>query len=119
GAAARAIEGGVASTTKRILAGATDVAIQSTLHPMSYEGALDKYIGQIEVRQDEDGNDILLARTSLYNTLMTEMNNNIDTIDENIALARENGDTKLLAELKANRETLVKGRERIQQPEGA
>jgi len=116
GALGRRVGKVVSATTGKYLSGTSNLIVgtsgnlltQAALHPHTYKNAFEKYAGDFEIRTDEDGNEEILAGRRLYNTLKHENALFIEQMEENLAIAKEEGNEEKIKEIK---DAIVKAEE--------
>jgi hypothetical protein len=95
----------LATPLVRTLAVSGNLATQTALHSGTYNSSMDKYVGELEMVEGKNGQPIFLARQDLYNSLKEENSLMLEEID--IALTKNSGDPKAVAELQAARKNLI------------
>ncbi|MCK4521074.1 MAG: hypothetical protein KAU20_00745, partial [Nanoarchaeota archaeon] len=104
----------MATPLVKTLAVSGNLAAQTTLHSGTYNSALDKYVGDVEIVEGVDGEPVFLARHDLYNSLKEENRLKLGEIE--IAIEKYSEDTARVAELKKMKESIIKYDASIEMP---
>lgn len=89
----------LSGTANVVIGNAANLTTQSLLHSNTYNYAFDKYAGDFQVRQNENGEVELLSGQRLYDTLKTETELYKDEIEKQLAIAELNGNDEKVQEL--------------------
>jgi hypothetical protein len=90
----------LSGTSNLIVGTSGNLATQAALHPHTYQYAFDKYAGDFEMRLGPDGEVEVLAGKRLYNTLKTENELFKADMEEQLEIAKANGNEKEITKYK-------------------
>lgn len=104
----------LATPLVKTLAVSGNLASQTVLHSGTYSQALEKYVGDVEIRQDGEGNPFFLARKDLYKTLKEENRLKVAELDKAISQNLDKPEVK--AELEAAKRQVLAYDSKIKAP---
>lgn len=94
---------GIGKFTSKALSIGAEQAIMAVAQPYTYQLGINSYVGETKVIENPDGTHSYLTSQQNYDIVKTEIENNLDDLDDKIRDAKTAGDNELVQKLFAEK----------------